>query len=68
MKVLIGILMFLPLVIWVGIRNSIDSLFKKLFVLLLLLICSSCVNGKCEIPDQRDQDKTGIVTLLEFTF
>lgn len=40
---------------------------KKLF-LLLVLLSLSCVNGSLEIPEQVDQDKTGEVTLIEFSF
>ena len=40
---------------------------KKLLLLLTLLSCS-CVNGSLEVPNQDDQDKTGQVNLIEFTF
>jgi hypothetical protein len=40
---------------------------KKLVLFLILLSCS-CVNGKFEIPEQTDQDKTGQVNLIQLDF
>jgi hypothetical protein len=41
---------------------------KKLLILALILIACSCVNGRVEIPNQDDQDETGVVNLIRFDF
>lgn len=40
---------------------------KKLLLILILTSCG-CVNSKWEVPAQTDQDETGKVTLIEYTF
>ena len=40
---------------------------KKLIALLLLVMTTSCVNGKFATPEQ-DQEKQDTVTLIQFTF
>jgi hypothetical protein len=40
---------------------------KKLLLILIVASCS-CVNGSFEVPEQKEQDVTGNVTLIEFKF
>ena len=41
---------------------------KKLLIILILLSSVGCVNSEWQVPEQTDQEKTGNVNLIEYTF
>jgi hypothetical protein len=50
------------------IKRIEEFTMKKVIICLLILVTSSCVNGKVEVPDQSNQDKDGIVNIIQFKF